>query len=43
MKVRHESRKARARKQALLKAGVWTLLGLFVASVAGVAIVLVAH
>ena len=40
-KVRHETRSARARRQSLLRLGVWIFLGLFVFSIVGVAIAFV--
>ncbi len=39
MKMRHESRRRRAFRQNLVKAAIWVFLVLFIASVAGVAIV----
>ena len=38
MSPRVTSRAARSRRQALIKAGVWVFLGLFVFSILGVAI-----
>jgi hypothetical protein len=37
--MRHESRRRRAFRQNLVKAAIWVFLVLFIASVAGVAIV----
>ncbi|MBV8364685.1 MAG: hypothetical protein JO193_08990 [Candidatus Eremiobacteraeota bacterium] len=40
-KTMYQPRSARARRQALLKAGVWIFLVLFVLSIVGVAVVVV--
>lgn len=38
--VKYQTRAARSRRQALIKAGVWAFLVLFIISIAGVALVM---